>query len=149
MAFTSIQNYIRKLRGFKNSIEQAQEAGLKSMQGYIEGEMKDRIHARGEATEGGAIGDYRSRQYKAKRIEAGRQVRKKDLVFKGNLIRNYGTGTFQGKQVIGFFQDRYRLIATGQEQQTGKTIFTIRQETIEEGKRQYLRAYNRVLSRKL
>lgn len=148
MANISILDAINKLVNLKKNIGRATEAAEASMIGYIEGEVKARIHQRGEA-HSGQIGDYRSPSHRRKRTAAGRQIGKKDLVFKGNLIRQYGKGTFKGKRVLGFFQNRYRLIAEGQQAQTKKTIFKVRQSEIDEGKKQYLRTYNRILKRSI
>lgn len=112
-----IQQLIERL---ERSDDRAEVAALKR----LEGEMKVRIHSQGAAADGSRIGPYRDPYYRAKRAEAGRQVAFKDLEFFGDLRRGYGTGQTTNGNALGFFQDRTRLIAEGQQRQTGKVIFS-------------------------
>lgn len=100
-----------------------------------EGELKRRIHQRGESANGNKLisrakktrGRY-SFQYAKKRERAGRTINIKNLEFRGDLRRAYGVGTNNNDVVIGFFYRRARLIASGQEQQTGQPIFELSDE---------------------
>lgn len=89
----------------------------------VEGLMKVRIHNRGQSTEAGLIGRYRSR-WRQVRLNAGLQVAYKDLEFTGDLKRNVTVGVSDGENVLGFRNTKARLIAQGQEQQTKKEIYT-------------------------
>ena len=94
------------------------------------GSMKIRIFNQGRATDGGLIGPYIS-AWKNVRAKAGRQTAYKDLEFSSDLRNSIQVGTSSGEVVIGFLVDKSRLIASGQEQQTGKEIFTPTQEEID------------------
>lgn len=88
----------------------------------FEGEYKQRIFNDGGATSG-SIGRYRSASYRKKRRAAGRQIAYKDLSFYGDLLRNIQVGKHKQKNVVGFVNDKSRLIAGYQEKQTSKLIF--------------------------
>lgn len=104
----------------------------------LEGDIKRRIHNDGKASDGSLLdtparrrlGRY-SLQYGKKRQAAGRQTGRKDLQFFGDFLRSYGAGKSGDVQAIGFFQDKARLIAQGQQEQTGKDIFTPSDEEID------------------
>lgn len=96
----------------------------------LQGEMIQRIHSRGEATDGTSLGGYKSEAYKRKRQRAGRQVRRKDLEFTGGLRRSLVTFIGQSNAQLGFSNDTARLIANGQESQVGKEIYTASDQEI-------------------
>jgi len=115
-------DYIRRLTvatlGHTNEYE---IAALSSVIGlYLQ-----RIHNKGEASDGSPIGIYESLGHIKKRQELGRQISKKDLELHGNLRRSVKIGVSEGKNVIGFDVDLSRLIAEGQEKQTGKVIYDL------------------------
>jgi hypothetical protein len=91
----------------------------------LEGEMKYRIFNKGLATDGSAMGAYRSAQYKKERLAKGRQVGYKDLEFYSDLRNSIQQGKSGSSNVLGFTNDRARLIAGYQQEarQTGKIIF--------------------------
>lgn len=92
----------------------------------LEAEMKFRIFNKGEATDGSAIGQYRSDQYKKQRQAAGRQTGYKDLEFNSDLRRSIQKGKTGNLNTLGFTNDKARLIAEAQQtpRQTGKVIFS-------------------------
>ena len=89
----------------------------------IEADMKRRVFNDGKATDGSSLGKYKSRSHIKKRTERGRQTGYKDLDFEGDLRRSLTTGEQGQKAVLGFTTNRQRLIAEGQEKQTGKSIW--------------------------
>lgn len=99
----------------------------------LEGEIKQRIFNRGEAADGTAIGNYRSRQHIGRRQSTGRQTAYKDLELSGELRRSIQIGKSGGKNSLGFTTDRSRLIAEAQQTplQTGKIIFAASEREIE------------------
>jgi len=93
-----------------------------------EGEFKLRVYTRGEATDGSKLGPYRSEQHKRRRVRRNRQVSNKDLNFEGDLFRGTVTGSQDGKALFSITTNKLRLIAQGQEKQTGKEIFRLSEE---------------------
>lgn len=116
------EKYIAKVTAaFLKNVSSFEIAALSSLQGlYLQ-----RIHNRGEATDGSKIGKYVTDYWREKRKEKGRQVSYKDLEFNSDLRRSVKIGTSNGKNVMGFDNDMSRIIATGQQEQTEKTIFAI------------------------
>lgn len=95
-------------------------AALSSLQGLF----LQRIHNDRQTTIGASLGQYRSAQHKKKRVKAGRQVGEKDLELLGNLRHSVVLGTSGGHNVMGFSNDKYRLIASGQQGQIGEVVHT-------------------------
>jgi hypothetical protein len=95
--------------------------------------MKQRIFNRGLATDGSAMGAYRSAQYKKQRQSQGRQVGYKDLEFNSDLRNAIQQGKAGSANVLGFTTDKARLIAGYQQdvRQTGKIIFEPSQNEID------------------
>ena len=99
---------------------------------YVEGAMKFRIFNEGRATDGGAIGAYKSKSWIKKRSETGRQVGKVDLEFTGDL-RNSIQVVKDGREVvIAIINDEKFTIAKGQEDRRKKDIFLPTDEEIKE-----------------
>lgn len=96
----------------------------------LEGGMKRRIHQRGESTGGPLLRTRSPRQigrysvgHGRRRLKANRPVNIKDLEFKGDFRKAYGVGTSGPNFAFGFFTDKARLIAQGQQDQTNQEIF--------------------------
>lgn len=53
-------------------------------------------------TAGGSLGTYKSKSWKKKRDESGRQSDEIDLNFTGNLLASFTRGKENGKWVVGF-----------------------------------------------
>lgn len=100
----------------------------------LEGDMKDRIHKFGEDSNNRKLrtfakkrdpqGRY-SKQHGLKRRMRNRNVDLKNLDFTSSL-RNKGYAVAKqsdGRPALGFLQDRFRLIAGGQEEQTRQKIW--------------------------
>jgi hypothetical protein len=99
---------------------------------YAEGAMKFRIFNEGRATDGGAIGAYKSKSWIKKRSETGRQVGKVDLEFTGDL-RNSIQVVKDGREVvIAIINDEKFIIAKGQEDRRKKDIFLPTDEEVKE-----------------
>ncbi len=99
---------------------------------YAEGAMKFRIFNEGRATDGGAIGAYKSKSWIKKRSESGRQVGKVDLEFTGDL-RNSIQVVKDGREVvIAIINDEKFIIAKGQEDRRKKDIFLPTDEEVKE-----------------
>jgi hypothetical protein len=89
-----------------------------------EAEFVRRVYTDGKDSNGNLLGSYRSK-HKQARVNKGLQTQNKDLNFDGDLLRGTTTGEQDGKAVFGIATDRLRLIAEGQEGQTGKDIFSL------------------------
>ena len=113
-------------------------AGLSELAGLY----KRRIHNNGEATDGSKIGNYKSAQYKAFRVLQNRQVSYKDLELYGDLRRSEQIGVSNGRNVFGFTRDLSRLIAEGQQEQTGKIIFGVSDKEQQAADDAYIRELN-------
>jgi hypothetical protein len=99
---------------------------------YVEGAMKFRIFNEGRATDGGAIGGYKSKSWIKKRSETGRQVGKVDLEYTGDL-RNSIQVVKDGREVvIAIINDEKYIIAKGQEDRRKKEIFLPTDEEVKE-----------------
>ncbi|MGV6816117.1 MAG: hypothetical protein ACWA44_02470 [Thiotrichales bacterium] len=96
-----------------------------------EGEMKLRVFANSQATDGSSLGQYKSDGHVKKRQDLGRQTARKDLVLFGDLQRSIVTGNQGGKAVLGFTTNKQRTIAEGQERQIGKDVFSLSEDTID------------------
>lgn len=113
------RQYMRRLlAAIKEARGVAELTGIKTLEGL----MKRRIFNQGLASDATPLGNY-SRAYSQKRRLAGRQIGYKDLEFTGALRRSLVTGTSKGAAVLGFINDRGRIIAEGQEQQVGRAIW--------------------------
>ena len=100
-----------------------------------EGNSKARIFNEGKASDNTSLGAYKNARYKAFRQSIGRQTGYKDLEVFGDLRRNFTVGTNGDDIVLGFATDKARLIAVGQEQQTGKEIWKPTKEEINDIKK--------------
>jgi len=101
----------------------------------LERDQKKRIHQKGLASDNSPLRTFAKRRFPAgryslqhgrKRDQKGRRTDIKNLDFTGDLRRNlrgYGVGTFKGKPAYGFFQDKFRIIANGQQAQTRQDIW--------------------------
>lgn len=88
------------------------------------GLLQQRIFNNGKAADGTALGDYKSKYYKAKRAKAGRQIGYKDLEMTGSLRSGIKVVKTRTNVVQCIVQDANLIkIAQGQEKQTGKVIF--------------------------
>ncbi len=76
------------------------------------------------------FGTYRSASYKKKREAAGRQTERKDLQFTGEFRNDFDLGKKDGRNALGFAQERSDIIADGQEgpKQIGSPIFAANNE---------------------
>ncbi len=110
-------------------------AALSSLQGLF----LQRIHNDRKTTSGMSLGQYRSIQYKKKRVDAGRQVDEKDLELYGNLRRSVKIGMSGGNNVMGFDNDMSRLIASGQENQIKEEVYTPSDSELQEMNDAYFR----------
>lgn len=82
--------------------------------------MKRRIFNDGLDAEGKRFGGYVSKQYREKRIKAGRRVDKKDLQFEGSLFASIQTRKDTGnRSVILFTTPQEAAIGGYQEEQIG------------------------------
>lgn len=108
----------RLRRCLKKHAADAAIPGLKLVQGQI----LQRIHNRGEATNGSKIGDYLS-SWRDVRLAAGYQVSYVDLQWEGDLFRSVVVGTSNGVPVLGFSSDRERYKAVRHELFRKKSIW--------------------------
>lgn len=146
-SFRRLLKCIREENG--RAIKGAKTVALK----HFEGIHKQRIFVDGldesgslygvpPITRGRGVGVYSVRHGLA-RIRRGRQVRKKDLVFRGNLIRNIQVGTHQGDIVYGFVQDAQKEIAEKQEGQMNREIFNATNAEAQEVRDRFVAEYAR------
>jgi hypothetical protein len=98
----------------------------------LEGLMKRRIFNDGKASNGGQIGKYKSKAWKKKRSEGGRQISKVDLQFKGDLIRSLKVVKDGDEVVLAIVNDQDYAKARGNEDRRKKKIFNpTKEETIQ------------------
>ena len=96
----------------------------------LEGLMKRRIFNDGKATSGSNIGRYKSKSWKKKRSESGRQTGKVDLQFKGDLIRSFKTVRDGDEVVLAIVNDKDFAKAKGNEDRRKKDIFVPGQDEV-------------------
>tara|TARA_Y100000361_G_C11162000_1_gene348097 strand:+ start:27335 stop:27790 length:456 start_codon:yes stop_codon:yes gene_type:complete len=89
----------------------------------LEGIMKRRIFNDGKATSGSLIGKYKSKSWKKKRSDRGRQVATVDLQFTGDLIRSFKTVRDGDEVVLAIVNDQDFAKAKGNERRRKKDIF--------------------------
>lgn len=87
--------------------------------------LEDRIFNHGIDAKGKQIGAYKEGRYKELRKNAGKRTSFKDLYFHGDLFRSISVGRAGSKNALGFTDRDEAEIGEFQEEQTGKTIFTL------------------------
>jgi hypothetical protein len=106
---------------------------------YIEGQLKRRIHNKGQGPTG-PIGTYTSASYRTKRRNRGKQTSYVDLEFEGDLRKGYTTGKAGGKNVIGFTSDAQALKASQQIARYGN-MFEVEKKIIDEAFESYMAVF--------
>lgn len=98
----------------------------------LEGLMKRRIFNDGKATSGSNIGKYKSKSWKKKRQQGGRQISKVDLQFKGDLIRSLKVVKDGDEVVLAIVNDKDFAKAKGNEERRKKKIFEPSKEEVKQ-----------------
>lgn len=105
----------------KNQIEVAALSVAESL-------FEKRIFTHGIDANGQQIGAYADGSYKNLRARLGKRTSFKDLYFDGDLFRSISVGRAGHKNALGFTDPDEAQIADYQEEQTGKTVFTLSEE---------------------
>ena len=130
------------VKRLNRSLDECEIPALKD----IEQGMKRRIHNRGNATDGTPIGQY-SLPYAKRRREAGRQVRRVDLEFEGDMRRDLTVGTSGKENVLGFKNKFENLKAASHEERYGKEIYTPSESEINRATKSYEKCVSELVAK--
>lgn len=126
-----------------DSIDRIEIASLKTIEAF----HKRRIFNASQATDGSSLGTYKSKYWRNKRLQAGRQIGKKDLQFTGDTKNNMQVGRSGIDNVYQFTTDKARIIMQSQANtiQVGKEVAKVSDDEIEIGLDEYENQANKLL----
>ena len=142
-----------KLGNFSKCLKSDDTSFLVAPLEFARGEMLFTIHNEATATDGSPIGQPKAakpphigvygRAHGRRRARRGRQTDRKDLELNSDLRNSVVLGETDGMPSVGFDNSKARLIAEGQQAQTGKRIWGL----TDSGRKQFISQLEKALDR--